>query len=221
MDKFQDAISKELFDEIAEYIRQNCRRWTDQCWASSRADEDALTGDFCSKFRLDETFSKDESSIWSINYKKFRGRGLNAPESKFGADGIFEIEVKDTRGKVIFKKGLLFQAKMIKDVNTDRTKGQVKAMEKIESNCSIILSYDDKIFEAIKSPEYLANPKTCNKYNICTFLIEHFFTCKIGKLNMSYDLDSESIKIDDKDNLKRIPFTGGIHNIKLEVRKVR
>src|SRR5260221_8457658 len=47
-----------------------------------------------------------------ISYRKIRGRGPNAPEKRYGADGVFQISVSDRHGRIVRQKALPFQSKM-------------------------------------------------------------------------------------------------------------
>ena len=40
-----------------------------------------------------------------------RGRGRGATEKITGADGVFQLELRDLSGRIVRRKGLLFQAK--------------------------------------------------------------------------------------------------------------
>jgi hypothetical protein len=77
------------------------------------ADEDALTGALGQAFSaLPVVYSDNGSQYFAdISYRKLRGRGKNAPEKRFGADGIFQIRVTDRDGAVVRQKALPFQAK--------------------------------------------------------------------------------------------------------------
>jgi hypothetical protein len=79
----------------------------------AQEDEDTVTGALGQAL-----FSDDQAVIvngavyvWRTTYQKFRGRGPNASEHIIGADGIFQIEVRGGQREMIFRKGLLFQAK--------------------------------------------------------------------------------------------------------------
>jgi hypothetical protein len=82
-------------------------------FASNQADEDSLTGALGQAMSLSPISYRirDQEFRLRIYYAKLRGRGRNAPEKRFGADGIFQIEVRDENGRVLRSKGLPFQAK--------------------------------------------------------------------------------------------------------------
>lgn len=77
-------------------------------------DEDALTGALGALISMTRpvTFNIEGLTLTVlINYRKLRGRGPNAPEKQFGADGNFQIQISDANHASVFKKGLPFQAK--------------------------------------------------------------------------------------------------------------
>ncbi len=83
-------------------------------FSQGRGDEDALTGALGQAISMTRpvTFHVDgELYRVSISYTKLRGRGPNAPEKRYGADGIFQIEIIDSSWKPVWRKGLPFQAK--------------------------------------------------------------------------------------------------------------
>src|SRR5579871_5566236 len=71
------------------------------------ADEDALTGALGSQISMAHHMSYSEGHQqyrYQVTYQKIRGRGRGAPENLLGADGIFQIEVRDHQGER--RKGL-------------------------------------------------------------------------------------------------------------------
>jgi len=80
---------------------------------SHKADEDALTGALGQMVSRGPwvIFADGKTYTCRISYTKLRGRGHGAPEKKLGADGFFQIDVRDQQGEPVLQKGLPFQAK--------------------------------------------------------------------------------------------------------------
>jgi hypothetical protein len=79
-------------------------------WRSVKDEEDSVTGDFCGQLSTDWTKFSELDHIkgrWRINYRKFGSR-RNSLEPKTGADGIFQIAIFNSKGKNIYRKGILF-----------------------------------------------------------------------------------------------------------------
>jgi len=74
-------------------------------------DEDALTGDLgaiISLSRPREFLIGSSTQIEvQIDFRKLRGRGHDAPENRFGPDGIFQFQIS-SNGVPSFRKGLPF-----------------------------------------------------------------------------------------------------------------
>lgn len=198
-DTFESSIPKSLFDDIVAHILSKCRRWRQRSWDSSKADEDALSGDFWGKFDKQEVNSTSYSGWdWDMSYSKLGGRGKNALEKRSGADGIFEINVWDDFGKLIFQKSFLFQAKMRSSFSPSTTSSQAKRMERIAKNGSVIIVYGKDGFSAIQAHDYLNNlgSKSYATSDVCDYIVEQFFKCRHGKKDLSYDSDKKEIVTD-------------------------
>jgi hypothetical protein len=81
-------------------------------YAFHAADEDSLTGALGNAISMPHAVVFGDGHrqySYQVSYRKIRGRGPGAPEKQLGADGIFQIEVTDERGRQT--KGLPFQSK--------------------------------------------------------------------------------------------------------------
>lgn len=198
MDSFHDVIPHPLFDAIERHISSNCSGWTARSWNSARAEEDTLTGDFLGRFEKPSTISDAYPDWqWDMTYKKIRGRGPKAPESVTGADGIFDVTVKDSSGKTLFQKAFLFQAKMAKSFSPATTLPQAMAMEKISKDCSVVVVFEEHAYKVIRSKDYIDNhqDKSYSTMDFCDFIVNDFFKCKHGTRDMSFNIDSENLTI--------------------------
>lgn len=81
-----------------------------EAYEESAADEDAVTGALGQALHGQGAIVLDDKIVgWKTRYRKLRGRGKNAPEKRFGADGIFEVELE--QDGILSRKSLPFQAK--------------------------------------------------------------------------------------------------------------
>ena len=79
----------------------------------ARADEDTVTGALGQALLGRGAFTTSDGRIvtWATEYTRFGSAGRGDPaETRYGADGIFEIELVDEDG-VTTRKSLLFQSK--------------------------------------------------------------------------------------------------------------
>src|ERR1700761_1425881 len=83
-------------------------------YQNAAGDEDSLTGALGALISTPEpvhfSFGSSIDIEVQIDFRKLRGRGQNAPEKRFGPDGIFQLQIS-TNGAPYFRKGLPFQAK--------------------------------------------------------------------------------------------------------------
>src|SRR5437763_1549663 len=105
----RDAIPHNVFDAIQRQYRESLPL-DPRDYEDLRGDEDSITGAEGSALRRQVSGQRGGMS-WETRVKKLRGRGPGAPERGLGADLIIEIEVRDSRGDVVARKGLLAQAK--------------------------------------------------------------------------------------------------------------
>jgi hypothetical protein len=108
----QDLLPKSVLDSIREaYLRGISA--AERGYIFGQEDEDVLTGALGQALLSEDraVVENREVYVWRITYNKFRGRGKNAAEKILGADGIFQIDVRDAEGQILRRKGLLFQAK--------------------------------------------------------------------------------------------------------------
>jgi hypothetical protein len=100
-------------------------------YQNSSADEDSLTGALghsISRHPPEFVSIGSERYAVSIYYRKVRARGPGAPEHSTGADGIFQIDVRNAQNEIAWKKGLSFQAKKEWSGTDSRLAGQAQDM---------------------------------------------------------------------------------------------
>lgn len=164
-------------------------------------DEDALTGALGQALLTPPTIVSDDvgnSFVFAIYHFKIRGRGRGAPEKKLGADGVFQIEVSDTNGKLLRRKGLLFQSK-----KRWESKGKDTLLSDQASRLAgtpgrgIVVDFDDKGYstcpcEAAAKAE--GNHHRMDKSDfsrLAATLGNDFLECNIGVEGLFYDGTNE------------------------------
>jgi hypothetical protein len=170
----------------------------------SQADEDAVTGALgqAIAMRYPITFS-DGQQIYrlSIDYKKLRGRGANAPEKRFGSDGIFQISVTTADGVVVRRKGLPFQAKSRWRTVDKRLVQQAKVMQQATQGGVIVDFGSTGYFcSPIESVIRVGGSRTKlvqagGLRRLGQTLANEFLDCKIGHQGLYYDPASEEFHV--------------------------
>jgi len=167
----------------------------------NRADEDAVTGALGQALLSEPTLVTDRfgrSFTYSMYHTKIRGRGRGAPEKNIGADGIFQIEIHDENGKLLRRKGLLFQAK--KEWNgADSLLGQQAETLLCEgkNQKAVVIDYSPNGYrtcDVLSAAETGGNSNRIDdeKFaNLSTTLGDEFLLCRVGIIDMHYDNERE------------------------------
>lgn len=165
----------------------------------SSADEDSLSG------ALGNNLSMAQPLIFSdgmrryefqISYHKIRGRGRGAPEKSLGADGIFQIEVRDENGE--WRKGLPFQSK--KQWRSTDGKLLTQAQNMIETaGGGIVVDYRPNQYTACRAEDVVhsyANRKLIDQAGAAQplgqLLGDDFLDCKVGQVGLFFDPTTET-----------------------------
>ncbi len=121
------------------------------------ADEDAVTGALGERLIGPPVLIHVDGQTyrWSAVYYKLRGRGPDAPERHMGADGIFQMEVLDQRGRFVIRKGLLFQSKIEWHGRDARLLGQARDLL-AHSPSAVVIDYSRNGYEAIAADAVVA-----------------------------------------------------------------
>lgn len=152
-------IPQQVKDDIKNHLDKAIEKAI-KGYASAYEDEDVLTGHLFGLMKSDEhVVSIDDQEIggnckWSIDYKKFRGRGKKATEKIIGADGIFELHLfRDGRTQ---SKSLLFQSKL--DWRTKDNSLYIQCSKLLTwLGASTIINYTQDEFETYKIEEIFSH----------------------------------------------------------------
>lgn len=192
----KDAIKKHLDHAIEKAIKG---------FPSAYEDEDVLTGHLFGLMKIDEQVVEiDDVEIggkwkWSIDYKKFRGRGKNATESILGADGIIELNLfRDGRSE---SKTLLFQSKL--DWKRKDKDLYVQCSKLLTWLGAVtVINYTEDEFETYKVEDIFANhgEKPVNTQPLKELLGGDFLNCTIGDGDLKYDPFTKTLSWLDVNN---------------------
>jgi len=164
------------------------------------ADEDSLTGALGQAIARPLPYEFiDGMTAYSakISWKKIRGRGLNAPERLYGADGLFQIIAYDEHGSVLRAKGLPFQSK----TNWRGRSAEVARQSRdIESSLGggIVLNFKRSGYEACSTTDAVASNgnrrqvlRNRQMKPLGQLLGADFLNCTIGQLDLYFDPERE------------------------------
>ncbi|MBN2002243.1 MAG: DUF3883 domain-containing protein [Anaerolineae bacterium] len=133
--------------------------------------------------------------VWRTTYHKLRGRGKDADEKLFGADGIFQVEILDCQQGSLFRKGLLFQAKNRWQGKDEKLKTQA-GMLASPPEIGIIVDYSDEGYSACSAKDAYEMEGDRRKLpddamiSLAVMLGDEFLYCRKGLENVFYDVAS-------------------------------
>jgi hypothetical protein len=177
------------------------------------ADEDALTGALGQALIEPAVViveTSDGTFRWRTTSHKLRGRGAHAPEKDTGADGIFQLDVFDEAGKLLIRKGLLFQSK-VNWTGTDRR--LLRQAERLmrQSASSIVIDYSVDGYRAIAASDVIHAggnrrevPSISDK-RLSEVLGNEFVGCIRGDLGLYWDPTSEQLITNGEQQSDEIP----------------
>lgn len=170
------------------------------------ADEDVVSGALGQALAMKApVFFQTVHGLISVNisYRKIRGRGPNAPERIYGADGLFQISIKDQADRTIRSKGLPFQSKM-------RWRGKNKdlfdqaSMMQHHFNGGLVIDYSESGYKACTAKaaiEALGSRPAVNQTNgmhpLGQILGNDFLNCTIGIKGLFFDPQEEYFGIEE------------------------
>ncbi|HKY22042.1 MAG TPA: hypothetical protein VJM31_12565 [Vicinamibacterales bacterium] len=163
------------------------------------ADEDSLTGALGQAISMDPvTFNINGARYEvSISHTKLRGRGKNAPEKRFGADGLFQIEMTDAEGRSIRRKGLPFQCKKRWSGPNQQLVKQCADMES-EVGSGLVIDFSPNGYTACMAVDAIQAGGSRRRAQVSgkmkqlgQTLANDFLNCTIGQIGLFYDPERE------------------------------
>jgi hypothetical protein len=137
---------------------------------------------------------------WHTRTVKLRGRGHSAPEKVYGADAIFEVEVKDANEEPIARKSLPFQAKKEGRVNRQLLKQQARLIARLP-NGGLVVSYGQSGYQAapaasvFEADGHWDQVPSNMKQPLGEILRDDFLTCRVGSRSLYYDSSRERMLV--------------------------
>ncbi|MBK8786096.1 MAG: hypothetical protein IPN43_06245 [Chitinophagaceae bacterium] len=201
----QIYIPQEVKDDIRKHLDTSINKAVNG-FPSSYEDEDVVTGHLFGLMKSDEqsVVVKNQEVNgewkWSIDFKKFGGRGKAATESIIGADGIIELHL--TQNNETVSKSLLFQSKL------DWDKKDKKLYEQCAKlltwlGAAVVINYTQEKYEAYSLDQVFSSQgsKPSRAKLLQTMLGADFIDCTIGDSDLFYDAVKKSLTWLNNDNM--------------------
>jgi hypothetical protein len=197
----RDILPSFVIDELRDHYYARVGQ-AEATFRHSQADEDSLTGALGQALLTPQRIvaSGVEQFVWSTTYKKVRGRGRDAPEKRYGIDGIFELEVVDTIRGFARRKGLLFQAKKGWQGVDQRLVAQTRVMRDLEPD-SVVVDYADGDYRAFDARDVIEAGgrrelvPADRQYALAKVLGDQFLECERGVIDLVYDPIAEVVHV--------------------------
>jgi hypothetical protein len=199
LDLLPPHIVEHLHDRYAAGVAD-----AEALFAQHSADEDSITGG------LGQSIASRDPVVFviegqrfevAISYRKVRGRGPGAPEKKFGADGIFQIQVNGPDGRVARRKGLPFQAKKDWRKRDKKLLSQVSTMEQFAPG-GIVIDYTGAGYKACSADVVIAAGGSRNELEklgamrpLGQLLSRDFLECRVGRVGLFFDTEIEEFSL--------------------------
>lgn len=185
-----EVISR-LLDRYMTGVADAIENYDQSC-----ADEDALTGALgqaiATRIPLDIPTPLGIVQV-KIGYTKLRGRGNRAAEKLYGSDGLFQIEVVDSSGRIVRRKGLPFQSKKDWHGTNSKLASQAATMIK-ETGSGIVIDYKHNGYFACDAATVVrcrgkrgVAQQSGKLSSLGRALGTDFLECRIGTVGLSYD----------------------------------
>ncbi len=187
-----DGLAPQVMIAIQEHYKAAVNA-AESNYESSVAEEDSITGALGQAMEGTQIVQVDNVSYRvRTTYRKFRGRGPGALEKRTGADGIFQIEVRDSEGSITYQKGLLFQAKNDWSGLDSNLLAQTSRLSKMP-NGGIAINYTPRGYFAARAESIVqaegnrSHLPENSELPLAEILADSFVPCKIGIQGMYYD----------------------------------
>jgi hypothetical protein len=194
----RDVLPGPVVEHIGSQYREAVRTAAAQ-YDQYRADEDSVTGALGGVFDVvarGELVTDDEAFSWSTRVWKVRGRGPEPPESRYGIDGLFEIEVK-AGARTTARKLLPFQAKKDRGYDDDKLLEQAATVARLPGGGAVVSfaprSYTVAPADVVASAQgNWASVADERKQDLGDMLADDFIECRLGSRGLYYDPFTET-----------------------------
>jgi hypothetical protein len=166
------------------------------------ADEDSVTGALGQALLTPYprfVQADNHTYAWRASHYKLGGRGKGAAERRFGADGVFQLEVLDEVGTVIRRKALLFQAKKEWKGRDQRLLRQVERMAGY-SPSAIVIDYRRSGFKGVAGKEVIeahGNRRAIRvggDLRLAEILGDEFVRCRRGDIGVFWNAKTQTLE---------------------------
>jgi hypothetical protein len=175
-DHVKQVILKHVGDAVSKAVA---------AYPSGAEDEDVLTGQLGFALKKKETMA--DGWTWSIDYTKFRGRGVGAPEKVLGADGILEMRVHSIEGEQ--RKAALFQSK--KEWKSDSKLLEQALLLSNWREAAFVLDFTSTTIETFDIDDVVRSrgirSRVTASQSFTKFVAKRFFPCVVGNPDLLYD----------------------------------
>jgi hypothetical protein len=166
----------------------------------NRGSEDSLTGALGSELSMPSPMifrTGPEEYEYQVYYQRVRGQGPRAPEKTYGADGIFQIEVRDSAGRTIRRKGLPFQAKVGR-AGGKKLVSQARSMIDTAGQ-GLIVEYTQSGYKSISAMDVVERrgrkrALQSAEHPLGQVLGNEFLECRAGIQGLYYNADTEEFE---------------------------
>ncbi len=194
-----------LPNEVIASIQQSYLRGVaaaEKGYIYAQEDEDVVTGALGQALLAEDQVVVADNAVyvWRTTYQKFRGRGKNATEKILGADGIFQLEVLSSETGILFRKGVLFQAKNRWQGKDAKLKEQADLLT-LPEGIGIIIDYSDAGFvtcsatAASKANGDRRNLPHDELEGLSETLSNQFLYCHKGLENVFYEPETRTLHL--------------------------
>lgn len=195
--RYRLFIPEAVLESIAQHMDDAIARTLAE-FESAEEDEDSMTGHLGSKLTVlkRQVYVEDPEIpgpwTWSLQYRKFRGRGPGATEKLLGADGIFELALERKGSTEI--KSLLFQSKMEGAADPHLVDQCAKLSTWREA--AVILSYSPEAISAVSIDDALAARGSLERapsMPLAAYMHDLFLPCSVGDNDLRYNARSRML----------------------------
>lgn len=210
----RDVLPDEVLQELAMQMRRAANE-APEGYEGYRGDEDTVTGGLGESLRRDvrgQITVQNTTYTWRTTLTKFRGRGPNAPEKRYGVDAVIEIEVIRDDGEMLAKKLIPMQAKNPWTGKDKKLADQAAQIANIPGG-GMVVDYRRGGYSAVSAShvaDAIGDPNRLVPQQhrpLGDVLADDFLRCTIGSRNVTYDATRELLYYVGTDGMLRaIPF---------------
>lgn len=196
----QDILPELVIRFISDHYLAGVSR-AELGYAYNADEEDAVTGALGQALLTPAPIIISQNGItysFQTTHRKLRSKGRNVPEKKFGADGIFQLDVFDERGRPLRRKGLLFQCKKHWTRTNQGLLEQTRKMSTYSLD-AIVIDFRQDGYRAVSASEVIRAGGDRHKVRhganlpLSKVLGVDFVECRRGEVGLYWDAEAEAL----------------------------